>query len=360
MQSIQILGVHDYTLTNHLKANVNQAMRELGLNIPVEEISSVDDFIQFNISGIPALVINGRVVSQQVVPTVSILKGLLQKLASNGKNLNPFAKILVPTDFSDNAEHALAYAIQIGNLFNSRISLLHTYQVQSSTGTFKSVENYLLEDARSDMQILLKRYQDNVWGTQDLNYKILRGSPVEQIVRTAKINSINLIIMGTQGASGLKEIFLGSNTVGVIQQTMLPILAIPNEYLYRPIKKIVLALDSKDIVDAQILDPLIELAKKMDAEVLVYHVITAKENGHIDASITDYLSKVKHTLHFENEKESVNASINAFVKEQNGDLLCMISRPRGFWDRVFQPSITQKEAFRSAVPLLVLQERFSD
>ncbi len=265
-------------------------------------------------------------------------------------------RILVPTDFSGNAITALDYSIDMANHFGSKILLVHSYWVPSKAGSFISLERIMLNDINRQMAAMVKRVEKRLKNGASVDRKILRGTTIASIVDMAKQGPADIIMMGTQGASGLKGIFLGSTTNGVIQNTKTPVLAIPAEFQFRPIESIVLAIDDLEIISSQTFQPLVQMARHCKARIMVYHLDRGDKDPGIDPSISMFLDGVEHSFHYELKKDSVNESINRFVAEQNADMLCMVRRERGFLERTLHKSATQKEVLNSIVPLLILHD----
>lgn len=266
-------------------------------------------------------------------------------------------KILAPTDFSNNARQALPYVVAIANLFGSEITLVHTYRVYSTTGMFVSVESYMREDARADMLKLVREIERQLENGARVRTKIVRGDAIPVITDIAEKENFDLIVMGTQGASGLKEIFLGSTTHGVSRQTGTPVLAIPAGFIYRPIEKVVLAIDEEGIPYAKVIAPLVNLCKALEARIAVYHKDTGDGGRGIDPSVDIFLEGVDYSLHYELDTDNINDSINNFVLDYQADLLCMIRRKLSFLEKIFHTSHTSKEVFDSPTPLLILHDR---
>lgn len=264
--------------------------------------------------------------------------------------------ILFPTDFSANARNALNFAVEIANALGAQLTLLHTYKVFSTAGMFKSVESYLEEDAARDMLTLVSEIEARLQNDAHLNTRIMKGEAVKTIVGLAEAHEYDLIIMGTQGASGLDEIFSGSTTNGVMSKTEIPVLAIPNEARFSEISKVVLALDQEKLSGFTTIQPLVKLARALHAKVLVFHQDTGEEDRGIDPAIGKYLESVDHSFTYELEEDHIHFSINDFVEDVGAGILCMIRRKRNFLDRVFHVSATKREAFHCEVPLLVLHD----
>jgi len=265
-------------------------------------------------------------------------------------------KLLLPTDFSANAEQALAYGIEIANRFGSTLTLLHIYQVFSTSGSFPSVDNYMKEDAYRRLLPLLQKAEGQLKAGVRADSRVERGETAPLIAEVADKGDYDLILMGTQGASGLREIFLGSNTASVMKRSTVPVLAIPRTGDYRPFRNIVLAMDEGDISHAGVLLPLVRLAQRFGAHLRVYHQDSGENGKGLDSSIGLYLDGVEHSYHYELDKDNIVQSINAFVADSDADLLCMIRRRRGFLERIFHESATAREVFHSPVPVLVLHD----
>lgn len=266
-------------------------------------------------------------------------------------------KILVPTDFSDHANKALDFAIDVANHFGGQITLLHTYKVYSSTGTFVSVGNYMEEDAAVQMLELVKTKEAKLKRGGTLHSKIVRTDSIARfIAKMADESDFDLIVMGTQGATGLKEIFIGSITNGVIKKTKTPILAIPKDCPYRPFKSIVFAVDQKGVSSHIVTLPLVKLAKRYKAKIQIYHLDTSDDSKGIDTTFDMFLEGVEHSFHYELNGQNITDCINQFVEDYKAELLCLVRRKRGPLEEIFHDSITSQEAFHSEVPLLVLHD----
>ncbi|MFT6321345.1 MAG: nucleotide-binding universal stress UspA family protein [Granulosicoccus sp.] len=265
-------------------------------------------------------------------------------------------RILVPTDFSEHANNALRYAINIGNYFEAEIELLHIYEMKAIIGSTILIREYLKEAADRDLADNIRSFKDLIFGKTILHGRALDGNPIDAICSIANNEDFDMIVMGTQGASGLKEIFLGSKTSGVMQQTRRPILAIPNSFTYRPIKDVTFAVDSGIVADDEVLHPLLELAKGYKSNIKILHLDKEKMVVGYDPGIGISLGSIPHSFHRISGANDVNGMINLFVFEENSDLLCMIRRERDFWSNLFHRSVTTKEVFDSPVPLLILRD----
>jgi nucleotide-binding universal stress UspA family protein len=265
-------------------------------------------------------------------------------------------KILVPTDFSENAYNALNFAIAFANEFGSEITLIHTFKLYSSTGMFISVESYMEEDARKDLAEMIRETLPKLKNGASIKHKLYRGDAAPVIASVADKENYDLIIMGTQGASGLKEVFTGSTTNGVIKASHTPLLMIPEGFTYRPVKSAVFAIDQNEISGKKVVTPLVKMAKTFQTKINIFHQDTGGKDTGIKAKIREYLDPVEASFHFSLDRQQITASIDEFVEEMHADLLCMVRRKRSFLENIFHQSVTTEEAFHSQIPLLVLHD----
>lgn len=265
--------------------------------------------------------------------------------------------LLVPTDFSDNAAVALDYAIELANRWNSRLIFVNAFHVATSAAVMISVESIMRADAEADMARLLETVRPRLQGQASAEGHVMHGDAIGTVTYLCKEESVDLVIMGTQGASGLKEIFSGSNANGIIKNARVPVLAIPAGHAFVPFKTLVLAVDQAGLSSPAPLTPLLTIAKHFGAAVRVYHKDTGERDMGIDPSIEMFLESVEHSFHYELEGEFIHDRLHAFVDDQHADLLCMIRRHRSFLESLFHPSATTREMFKIRLPLLILHDQ---
>jgi nucleotide-binding universal stress UspA family protein len=135
--------------------------------------------------------------------------------------------ILVPTDFSEYADYALDYAIELAKKLQAHLTFLHvihlTPLVMGDIG-ISGLVPYLEEietDAQQRMQTLLNRvHQEGLQGET----AIVQGVPFQAIVDTAENQNIDLIVMGTHGRTGLTHVLMGSVAERVVRMAPCPVL----------------------------------------------------------------------------------------------------------------------------------------
>lgn len=269
--------------------------------------------------------------------------------------------ILIPTDFSENAQNAINYAISMFSDEDPDYILLNSYRIIPV-----GAEEYITDMAdfegmsKQGLEQTIKTIEKN-FPHKKLNIEIVSklGYPVEVMDKIVKRKNVDLAVMGTKGASGLREALIGSNTADAIKTLSCPVLAVPGNSTFSPLKNIAFAADFKDIDKEVLLNPMLEIAKKFKAELLVVHVEHQGVTVNVDEALQgmrlhDFFSGIPH-LFQEVEHDDPAEGIEAFIKTHTVDLLVSVARKHGFWEKLFRGSITEKLAMHTRIPMLALQ-----
>ncbi|MBS1976593.1 MAG: universal stress protein [Bacteroidetes bacterium] len=273
-------------------------------------------------------------------------------------------KILVPADFSRLSEVAVRYACGMAKKLKAQIVLLHVVHFSGPprgavTIKVKALEERMADDARQDSILLLNKLKKEFKGVK-ITYEIVAGYPVERVIQIyAKRNDVDLIIMGTKGASGLQKVLIGSNAVAVINNSKLPVMTIPEHARFgKGIKRIVYASDLKRI-NAE-LKYLVPFARIFGASVHLLHVVPTHSGS--DVSVAQIRKQIggKHgstkiTVRIMMD-DDVMDGIDQCVADVKADMLAMFTRNLTLLDRLFDRSITRRTAFHTWIPLLTIKK----
>ena len=271
--------------------------------------------------------------------------------------------ILVPTDFSKNAFNALEYAIDVAKLFEAKIIILHTYEIPAGgASSLKNISYKLKEFAEEEIvrlhnRIVRKGLNDDVSIEFDnLNTNIVTG--IRDMVET---NDIGLVIMGTAGASGLKEIFLGSNTSEVIKNISCPVIAVPKNASFKKIENIIFATDFDMSCENENIPLIIDLTKRLKARLTMVNIqtvgtdfATTRDNADkFFEKCKDALKDINYDYHYIID-EDITSGINKAYKNNKADLLVMIKKSHGLIDYLFNKSMTESVVSDAKLPLLTI------
>lgn len=265
-------------------------------------------------------------------------------------------KLLVPTDFSACARQALSYAVALANLFGGHIVLYHAFKMRITSRSFTNVDALLKEDAENRMKSIIEEVSPSLASGVTIQGIARKGEIVTAIAHRAREDNFDLIIMGTEGASGLQDLLFGSTTVGVIDQAECPVLAIPKKAQPPAFYNLVLALDDKGARHPKTLGPLLRIAAAFSAPVRVYHKADPNYPVDMEAIVRRLLGDLPYELHYETTSQNIYDGILAYAKSKNANLLCLIHRKRDFLEKLLHNSITRENLLHSDIPTLILKE----
>lgn len=277
--------------------------------------------------------------------------------------------ILIPTDFSENAWNAIQYALTLFKEEECRIHLLNTYTpaIASSRFMAASVESGMFENTAKTISAKgLKKLVDRIkrdFKNPKHSFKVTSSYSflVDEIKEVLETEEIDFIVMGTKGASGLKEVFMGTNAVRVINAIRnCPVLVIPENFCFSKATQIAFATDYKRSYDAEMLQPLKQMASNFDATIRIMHITEEKElNKFQEANmyiLDEYMHILKHTLHWVPSFASKSEVIGQFLEDMNVDMLAMVNFEHSPLAQLMREPVIKHLAFHIHIPLLVLPE----
>lgn len=275
-------------------------------------------------------------------------------------------QILFPTDFSEAANTAFIYALRFADSFDAELVILHVYDLpivetptlpESTKEIFDIVEMNQFESFREELPELHKMAERRNLGHVKMRNILLYGDLVYNINKVCIDEKIDLIVMGTKGATGLKETFIGSSTASVITNAKVPVLGIPAEAEYHPIKNIAFTTQYKD-KDNDALAKTLDIARKFKASVLCLYIKNPDDPADIDERINEWkiFYRDENIDFFNIAGDHIEQTILDFAENQKVGLLVMRTHKRGFFESLFHRSLTKKMAYHTKIPLLVFHE----
>jgi nucleotide-binding universal stress UspA family protein len=262
-------------------------------------------------------------------------------------------KILVPVDFSATALNALRYAINLFKAAPYEITVLHVFSTNPTTMVLKNIDQMIEEDSRRSLEKLVKKVHLE-FPDANLKTRILKDHATTAIASLGDHGDFDYIVMGTQGASGLKEVFLGSVAGGVISKTKAPVIVVPNGHVFKPLDEIVLALSESPESGAKVEDPLRKIADMHHSKIKALHIEDQKP--HEMEKALAHISDLNPSVDYAFGTGDTHDDLNNYMIENDSRMLCLIRGKKGFFERLFKESVTLKETFDSPVPLLILHD----
>lgn len=346
-----------------LKANAEEALHELGMDLPIEDVSDIGRLLEYGISGIPALVVDGRVVLQKMVPSAQELRVMLSILLSSappGSDLM-LHSIVAPTDFSEIAFNALAYAKSIAAIQGAGLTLAHVHQSPSITaGPFPapaSMEDLEWKNAQLDSLLGRPVYTNGFdSGRVPLRKELLIGPVVEEIRRLSELPDTDMIVMGSTGKTNLLNRLFGSVSSEVARRAYCPVLLVPAEARFRGFKHIIFA-GNYEPHEERVLPRLLSFARRFDSRVQYVHVNTNAGEQYLVTKIPllpvgEHLQNVSELTTI--ESADVLEGLLRYATEQKADLIAMSTTQRSFMEALFHRSLTRQAVLHIQIPLLIM------
>lgn len=275
-------------------------------------------------------------------------------------------KILFPTDFSETANNAFVYVLEMAKTFDAEVIVLHVYDLPpiSYEGypiyvaeVYDSIELDKFENFKDQVPYLRKIAEEHHFDNVKMRHVLEQGDLVSTIKALVKKENVTLIVMGTTGASGMKETFLGSNTGSVIANVPVTLLSIPEKASFNKIKKIAFTTRFRT-KDHHALRQAVDFANKVNAKVDCLYVRTSSSDvkeSQIQKWRDDF--KADPVAFFVIPDNNVEDTIFEFLDNQEIDILAMLTYKRTFFQELFGRSFTKKLSYHSEIPLLVFHEK---
>ena len=257
-------------------------------------------------------------------------------------------KILVPTDFSEQADNALKVAAELAKKYHSEIYLLHMIEMPLDL-IDPLHENSEIPEAIFFMKLAHQKFEKvkahPALEGLTVHEAVQNNRAFEGIIDSAHKHGVDLIVMGSHGASGFKEIFVGSNTEKVVRTSDIPVLVIKNEHDNFEINNIVFACDFSNEYKKTYADT-IKFAQDVNAKIHLLYVNTPS-NFKSDHEINDMMTPFVASQPFSNYTFSIYNDTNVeegilnFTKANDYDLIAMSTHGRSGLSHFFNGSISE-------------------
>ncbi|MBK8556011.1 MAG: universal stress protein [Lewinellaceae bacterium] len=272
-------------------------------------------------------------------------------------------KILIPTDFSKLSRVAVHFAAKMAKKLDAEIVLLNVIFISAPPRAMvavkvKAIEDAMVDNAKQDSIQLVKELKAENRGKLNISYEIIKGYPIEDAVESFAIhNKIDLIIMGTKGATGLTKVLIGSNAASVINNSDIPVITVPEFARFNNLKHIVYATDVLNLNKE--LNKLVPFAKLFDATIHILHIVSPKSKKKFNTAktIVDKL-KIKYpkiTFHV-SVNDDILEGIDEYIADTKADMLTMFTHNLTFFEKLFGKSVTRQMTFHSWIPLFAIKK----
>ena len=270
--------------------------------------------------------------------------------------------IIVPVDFSTTASNAAEFAGNLAAFYGAEVWLYHAYEIPIALSEFAYPVLDIAEmqkAAEHELEIL----KENT--LSKLRVPIPLHTRAEMNVLQAGLNNLceelspDLVVIGLSGKNSLTRLIVGSNTIRTINDLKYPLLIIPPQAEFIPVRKIGFACDYKEVGDSTPLHLLKKLVTDFHADLYVlnidHHHRTNGVSQEQSLKMNELLNGVKAEYHSV-EAPDVTEGINWFIDKEKLDWIMMIPKKHRLLDKIFKRSHTKELIFHTHTPVLCIHE----
>ncbi len=277
--------------------------------------------------------------------------------------------ILLPTDFSENSWNAIVYAI---HFYKDTVCNFYLLNVNRATTTVVNdtpyivdtnvIEEVYLAPSKQKLKLFTERIATEFTKNKKHEFYTLidHNFFIDSIRKHVKEKSIDLIVMGTKGASGLKKLLLGSNAGEVITKVTCTTLIVPENAKYQSLNEVAFPTDYVLSYNTKVLKAISTILEKEKSSLRVVHINKRGAKLNLDQQnnkevLEDLFSSFEHSFHsLSNNK--VEDAIQCFVESRNIDMITMVARNLNYFQQILFHSKVEKISYHTNVPFLVLHE----
>lgn len=258
--------------------------------------------------------------------------------------------IIVPTDLSQVADNAARYAAQmIKGHYDVNFVLYHVYEDKSD----KDTAAILLEKLKEELQA--KTYIK-------IEIKMEEGRDIiDCLEKEARHREAQLIVMGITGKSKLEQVFLGSNTLKMVERNVCPVLIVPPTAQYFEVKNVCLLSDFKDVQNST---PEVPIKTILNLFRPTLHIVNVNSEHYVSLTqefmsergrIVDMFEDYRPEFYFIGTYDLLD-TVQTFVADKKIDMLVTIPRNHSFFGSLFKTSNTKKLVYETTIPILAAHE----
>ncbi len=259
--------------------------------------------------------------------------------------------ILLPTDFSENANSAADFIFDLFDPKKVKLTVVHAVTPPRSTpGMMIDLGELMIKDADKDLAEEKKRIALKFLDIASIETKSKLGYLKDVLPSLCSAYRTDIMVMGTKGENSLSSKILGSNTENIIREGTVPILAVPLTYTINDTPRICIASSKDEVPNAEALKHISDNLKNMGkAQMSVLNVLTSTDEKSLKSIPFNGL-QVAVEVEIASDPEK---GIIQHLEKHETDLLVVTHRHNSRIDYLFQRSTTKKLAGKMDVPLLI-------
>ncbi|GAA4275458.1 universal stress protein [Aquimarina mytili] len=274
-------------------------------------------------------------------------------------------RILLPTDFSENAYNAIRYALHFFKEEKATFYLLNTFTpVSYHTGylienpTPYGMEDVAMLNSKRDIKRTEERIRKEFTNPKHEFVQLSAfNTLIGEIKEVIEKYNIDLVIMGTKGATGAKEVFIGTHTMYTIKKVKCPVIAVPSGFDFEEPKDILFPTDYHLSIDNRYLPFVKEICNthvcRLNILNAYYGVPLNNQQQEVKDFLDEYFKGIAHIFHIA-EGVDVLEAVEDFQKKHKINLLVMIHNKHSFFENLLFKPVINQIAYHTNIPFLVI------
>jgi len=275
-------------------------------------------------------------------------------------------KILIPTDFSENAMNAIKYAMNLFKYDTSEFLIMNAFADEVYENTLELTRPFFEEykekvkeaTDRALQKVVVEMMKTSSNPKHNYEYVSVFKSLVDAANDLADKNDVDVIIMGTKGKTDNREITFGSQTLQVVKYVKCPVLMVPQRFHDGLPKNILFPTDYMIPYKRRELKLVSMLAKSFGARLNFLHITRFKNSTHRQLDNRKFLegcTKENLIAFFNVEGDSIASEVNDFIQSNGVNLLVMVNSRHSYMESIFETSTIDTLGLKLDIPFLVLQ-----
>lgn len=275
--------------------------------------------------------------------------------------------ILLPTDFSENAWNAIKYALKFFEESTCTFYLLHvntlSYAMAKDTlyvDTGDFIENTYTKSSKLQLRKIMKRISQEFPVTKNHQFFTLTDYNffIDSIRKHVDEKNIDMIIMGTKGATGLKKLIIGSNAADVIKKVKCTTLIVPENATFTNLNEIAFPTDYFLTYGVDLLKPLYEIMETQHSSLRVLHITHKSEKLSVSQQdnkdlLQDYFNNFEVSFHKLTNKK-VEDAVECFVQSRDVKMITMVAKNLNYFQQILFHSKVEDISYHTNIPFLVI------
>ena len=270
-------------------------------------------------------------------------------------------RVFIPFDYSEHAKNTAGYAFGLAKEYGFELIFFHAFQLPVITAE-SSFINYPIEEMIKENKSALEKEAfrlSELNSAKEIKLKTIvkAGFTTETIIQESQEENADIILMSVTGRNKFGETMIGSNAIFTARNSKIPVLIIPEKYIFKKINKLTLAIDTNDEIEKKFSDKIKYWKDIFDADLEIINIYKKTSNREILQTIGELnaeneFSHIQHKTFYVNDE--VRHGIHDFLSKSKPEIFVLVPKKHNIIADVFRESLTKHFAYHSEIPILCI------